>query len=207
MTSVKITECATPDELYCHFSGEHEAQDTYIELDVRHGTLLADYNGVIGSGIPFEVFHGFERRYAIPLLTGDAANRVMREIAPLADRILADWEEHWDGNNMVARLGEDARAAEEEIEQHLGVHAGADAWVSGDQGFPAEDLIAEWDIDGAVNGCEAEEYGITAETSDERLDEIAQKIAQELAECSGSKVAVVDGLDEYLRGVRRDLTV
>ncbi|MET9663119.1 hypothetical protein [Streptomyces sp. NPDC006510] len=36
-----------------------------------------------------------------------------------------------------------------------------------------------WDIDGAVNGCEVEEYEITAETADERLDEIEQQILDE----------------------------
>ncbi|OLO25473.1 hypothetical protein PZ61_0237960 [Streptomyces sp. MNU77] len=58
---------------------------------------------------------------------------------------------------------------------------------------------------GATNGYEAEEHGITAETSDERLDEIAEKITGDLAECGSSTVAVVRGLDDYLRGLRAEL--
>jgi hypothetical protein len=48
----------------------------------------------------------------------------MRQIAPLADRILADWEEMWNGNNHVAVLGDDAQAAEEEISAEIGYGAG-----------------------------------------------------------------------------------
>ncbi|MFF5893821.1 hypothetical protein ACFY72_34395 [Streptomyces globisporus] len=203
MTDVKIIRCSEPDELYRHFDGQSEPQGTYIELDLQQESLLADYDAEIGGGSPAAVHHGFERRYAIPVLIGEAANRVMEEIAPLAVRMLADWEEIWDGNNMVARLGEDARAAEAEIEEHLGL--GYDGQRFEHQGFSDSDLVGLWDIDGATNGYEAEEYGITAETSDERLDEIAAKITGDLAECGESTVAVVHGLDEYLRGLRAGL--
>ncbi|MFJ3576045.1 hypothetical protein [Streptomyces rubiginosohelvolus] len=149
MTDVKITRCTEPDELYRRYNGQSKPQATYIELDLHQESLLADYDAEVGSGSPAAVRHGFERRYAIPVLTGEAANRVMEEISPLAARV--------------------------------------------------------WDIDGATNGHEAEEHGITAETSDERLDEIAAKITQDFAGCGESPVAVVHGLDDYLRGLRADL--
>lgn len=205
MTDVEIIECTDPTALYRHYDGQSEAQGAYIELDLREGKLFADYNGDIGNGVPFSVYHGFDRRYSVPVLTADAVNRVVRELAPLANRILADWEEVWDGRNMVAELGDDAKAAEAEIEERLGLSLGYGDYGFENQGFGDEDLVAEWDIDGATNGCEAEEYSITAETTDERLDEIEAEITRDLAEGSPSEVAVVHGLDEYLRGLRRDL--
>ncbi|MDH6544934.1 hypothetical protein [Streptomyces sp. SPB4] len=196
MSDVKIIECTTPTELFRHYDGQSGAQPAYIELDLPNGTLSADYNAEIGNGIPFSVYHGQDRRYGIPVLTADAANRVMKEIAPLADRILADWEEIWDGSNTVVRLGEDARAAEDEIEARLGV---AHPY---EQVFGEEDLVGQWDISGAVNGEEAEEFGITAATSDERLEEIEAEILENLADCGESPVAVCAGLDAYLRTLR-----
>lgn len=197
--SVEIIKCAEQDELYRHYTGQSDAQPAYIELDLRRGTLLADYDGVIGSGVPAEVWHGFERRYNIPLLTADAANRVMQEIAPLADRILTDWKEHWDGNNMRARLGEDAVQAEEEIERLLSDY-------EDDSQNGIADVVQEWDADSAVNGTEAQEYGITADTTNSRLDEIEEDIRKQLESVSDEgAVVVLNGVDTYLRQVRDDL--
>lgn len=202
MTKVRIIECTEPAELYRHYDGQSEPQPAYLQLDLKAGTLHADYDGEIGA-TPFSVHYGFDRRWDIPLLTAKAANRTLREVAPLADRILADWEEKWDGNNMVAVLGEDAQAAEEEIEKLLGLPTGY-----GDdpnQGFPDSDLIGVWDIGGATNGCEVDEFGITADTTDARLEEIEQEILTGLAGCGDSPVAVCHGLDDYLKGLRDDL--
>lgn len=203
-TTVRIIECTSPTELYRHYDRQSEAQPAYIELDLREGTLLASYNAEIGNAIPFSVHHGFERRYGIPTLHGEAANRVMKELALLADRILADWEEEWDGNNMVAVLGDDAKEAEEEIQERLGLNLGYGDFDADTQGFDPDDLVTEWDIDGVVNGEEAEEYGITADTTDARLDEIEAQILKDLAEC-GPGVGVCHGLDDHLRELRDNL--
>ncbi|MFJ5680242.1 hypothetical protein [Streptomyces sp. NPDC093097] len=203
MNDVKIIRCTTPTELYRHYQRQTEPQNAYIELDLREGTLLATYNAEVGNARPFTVHYGFERRYPIPLLTAEAANRVMEEIAPMASRMLADWEQDLDArqSNLVAKLGTDAQAAEAEIQTHLG--GDTDCGFAGDnQGFDAGDLVAVWELDGAVNGCEADEYGITAETTDERLEEIATEITRDLAALGESKVAVVDGLDDHLDDLR-----
>jgi transcriptional regulator with XRE-family HTH domain len=205
MTKVRIIECTEPTELYRHYDGELEPQPAYIELDLKAGKLYADYDSEIGNGKPATVHHGFDRRYRIPVLTAEAANRVLHEIAPLADRILADWEEDWDGNNMIAVLGEDAQAAEEEIREHLGLNLGYGDLDEATQGFDRIDIVTEWDINGATNGQEADEYGITADTTDARLEEIEQEILADLAACNGSKVAVCHGLDDYLKQLRDEL--
>ena len=201
-TTVRIIECTEPTELYRRYDNEFQAQPAYIELDLRNGTLLADWDAEVGNAVPAAVHHGFERRYPIPVLTGDAANRTMTELAPLAERIVADWQEEWDGNNSVAVLGPDARAAEEEIREKLGCDLSYGTIDADTQGFDPSDLVAQWDIDGATNGAEATEYGITADTSDERLDEIEAEITKDLASVSDSNVAVVHGLGDYLRQVR-----
>ncbi|RZD62941.1 hypothetical protein C0Q58_14470 [Streptomyces albidoflavus] len=193
---VTITYCTSSTELFHQFKGEHERQSAYIELDLRNETLLASYDGVVGSGSPFSVAHGFERRYVVPLLTGEAANRLMDEIAPLASRVVADWEEHWDGSNFVAVLGEDATAAEAEMEELLSAET---------DGGSTDSLVAEWDLDGAVNGNEVAEFGITADTTDARLDEVEAEILAGLARCSEASVAVCDGLSGHLRGLRDEL--
>jgi hypothetical protein len=64
-----------------------------------------------------------------------------------------------------------------------------------------------WDVDGACNGTEVEDYGITADTTDERLDEIEEDIRKSLAEVSGSAVVVLDGVAEYLRDKRLEIAV
>lgn len=198
--SVRIIECTEPTELYRHYDGQTEPQPAYIELDTQAGTLLATYNAEIGNGIPFSAYHGLDRRYSIPIITAEAANHIMREIAPLADRVIAGTEAEWDGSNTVAKLNDDAHAAEDEIEKILGC-----GYPYSEHPFTDEDLVAVWDVDGAVNGDEVEEYGITADTTDERLDEIAAEITQNLADCGESGVAVVTGLDAYLAGLRQEL--
>ncbi|MFI8944103.1 helix-turn-helix domain-containing protein [Streptomyces syringium] len=204
--SVRIIDCTEPAELYLHYDGQSEAQPAYIELDTQDGTLHADCNAEIGGAVPSSVYHGLHRRYGIPALTADAANRVMQEIAPLAERIIAGTEAEWDGNNTVAVLSDDALAAEEELEAHLGLPSQEHGYSDEpNQGFDDGDLIAVWDIDGATNGCEVDEYDITADTTDDRLDEIEAEILRDLVGCGESGVAVCHGLDDYLRELRDDL--
>lgn len=203
--TVRIIECTEPAELYRHYDGQSEPQDVYIELDTQNETLSATYNAEIGNAIPFTVHHGLDRRYGIPILTAEAVNRIMHEIAPLADRIIAGTTVEWDGSNNVAILNEDAQAAEEEIEKLLGLPSQEYGYGESNQGFDDSDLVGVWGIDGATNGCEADEYGITADTTDTRLEEIEQEILSDLAACNGSAIAVCHGLDDYLKGLRNDL--
>lgn len=194
-TSVKIVACTSETELFRLYDGQFEPQDCYIAVDLRDGTIWADYDPEIGNARPFEVHYGFVRRYPIPILTGAAANRVLREIvAPRAERMIADWEKVWDGNNMIARLGADAQAAEQEIEALLG------------EGFPERDLVQVWDLSAAVNGDEVAEFGISADTTDERLAEIEAEILAQLADCCDGTVAVCPGLLDYLTELRDELS-
>ena len=204
--SVRIIECTDPTELFVQYHGQSEPQPAYIELDTQEGSLHATYDGEIGGAVPFTVYHGLDRRYGIPVLTAEAANRVMQEIAPLADRVIAGTKVEWDGRNNVAILNEDAQGAEEEIEEFLGLPSQEHGY--GDepnQGFADSDLVGVWDINGATNGSEVDDYDITADTTDDRLEEIEQEILADLAACGESSVVVCPGLDDYLRELRDDL--
>ena len=191
---INIQQCTEAAELYRHYEGQTEPQPAYIELALNTGSLSASYNAEIGNAIPFTVYHGFERRYSIPVLTAEAANQAMERIVPLAERIVADSDTHWDGNNTVIVLGDDARAAEAEIEDYL------------EGNFDESDEVTVWGIDGATNGEEAELYQITPATTDERLAEIAATITTDMVECSASDVVIVEGIEDYLEDLRADLT-
>jgi hypothetical protein len=194
--SVRIIETAAEDALYRRYDGQTSPQPCYIELDLNNGTLSADYDSEVGNAVPSTVRHGFERRYAIPAVTGSAADDLMRKIAPLADRVLADWDSEWDGNNTVAVLGEDAAEAENEIVEMLE----SDEDLADD-----EDLVTVWGVDGVITGSEADEYDITAETTDERLDEIEEEIRKGLIDISPNGIVVLDGIDRHLRELRDEL--
>ncbi|MFE1358873.1 helix-turn-helix domain-containing protein [Streptomyces harbinensis] len=195
MTEVTIRPCGTDTELHRHYSREHKAQPTYIELDLEDGVMLADYDSEVGGGSPEAVHHGRVRRYRIPVLTAAAANSLMEELKPLAQRVLDGATIEWDGSNKVGRLNDDAAQAEAEISDRLDIEG---------EDWDESETVAEWDIDGATNGNEREEYGITATTSDERLEEIAATILDDLAEVSESGVAVCPELLPYLKQLREE---
>lgn len=204
--TVSITECTEPAELWRHYSQQYDAQPCYIELGLKDGVLLASYDADIGSATPDVVYHGIDRRYSIPILTGEAANRVMREILPLAERILADSKVEWSGTSWIGVLGDDAQVAEEELREHLGLPTPGNGYrQEANQGFDESDLVAIWTIDGVVNGQETVEYGITADTTDERLDAIEAEILSDMSDCGSGSVAVCHGLDAHLRELRDDL--
>ena len=202
MDTVTVTvSTVEPTELHHQYPHEHGPQPCYVEVDLENRHVAADWNPEIGNAIPARVFHGFARRYPIPALTSTATNELLAKIRPLAERMVADWDERPDryGNNMKAVLGDDAQAAEEEVEALCGHPAD---WGGGH--WDASDMVTVWDIDSATTGDEAEEYGITPATTDERLEEIEEEIRQLLADVSDSDEVVLEGIDEYLAGLRDD---
>jgi hypothetical protein len=97
-------------------------QPCYIELDLEDGRLGAGYYG--GDGIPFSVRHGRTIHWNIPPLQSRAVNRILREIAPLAQTIADNSDIAWDGNNNVGELSKAAEAARDEIGRLLGEENG-----------------------------------------------------------------------------------
>jgi hypothetical protein len=196
VTEIRVTFCNAPDELYCHYQGEHRVQGAFIALHLADGRLYASYNAEIGNGIPASVYHGQVRRYPIPVLTADAANRLLREIGPLAQRIADDWEDDWDGSNYNAVLGTDACKAEDEIGK-----------LTDSERFGIGDLVVEASACDWMTGSpgEAAELGVTAATADDELAEIAARTTREAATGGDYGYIILAGLDDYLRDLRETL--
>lgn len=193
-TTMVTINTVAPAELHRQHPGQNEPQPCYVEVDLDNQLVLATYNAEIGNAVPAAVMHGIERRYEIPALTSTVANELLAKIAPLAERMVSDWEKTWDDHNHVAVLGDDAEAAETEIEAMC-----ADMWED-------HEKVTVWDTDGAIAGDEAETYGITADTTDERLEEIEEEILASLKEVSASDEVVLEGVTEYLESLRDDAT-
>jgi hypothetical protein len=119
----------------------------------------------------------------MPLLTAAAANNLLRELAPLAARIIAGGSVEWTGSNHVSVLDEDGQAAEAELMETLE----AIAQDSGRRPGVITELDAEeW----FTNDVLAALTSLTADTTDAQLAQLAAE--QERKAASGH----VDG--EYL---------
>jgi hypothetical protein len=172
------------NELHCHYSRQTSAQGCYVELDCKNETLSASYNAEIGNAIPFSVYHCHNQRWGIPALTESAANDLLDEILPLAERAVAGYESEWDGNNHVAKFDDDAQAALDEIAEIC------DA-IEPDE----SNSLQEWDVgDWLDNGDKPD-----AETSD---DDLAKMVSD--AEPDDDNVVINGDIEEYFNEIRFD---
>lgn len=132
-TKIRIRK---PGQLYCRYPGQTAPQGTYIYLDCRDGEFGVDYNPEVGNAIPFGVYHGHVQRIGIDILTQDAIEALLIEIAPLAQRVVDGYSSVWDDNNYVARFAADALQALEEIQARCARPLDDDdilqVWVLGD---------------------------------------------------------------------------
>jgi len=179
---ITIQEIKTTDELVHMYPGQSDPQPCYVELDLQDGVMTADWNSEIGNAIPFTVYHGHVRRYSIPSLSADAANDLMRELLPLAERVVAGYESVWDGHNNVAILTDDASEANDVIEE----------WCQ--QEFDGNDVLEYVPGDSWCN----EFSDDISEKTDDELESMA-KDAEGTALKDGY---VVDGMLEALSDIR-----
>lgn len=189
--TIKPLDETNPTALFRHYDGETYAQSCHIELDLRDGELTADYDGEIGNAVPMTVWHGIVRRWGIPCLTAEAANTLMREIAPLAQRVLDGASIEWDGNNNVGRLTDDAQAAEEEL---LGLLAGDVELTT-----VCEEEASDWWSEGGLP------EDLTADTTDEELAAIVEREEQDATTMQADVYTVLTGAEEYLTARREEM--
>lgn len=183
---VTITRVTEPDELFCKYPGQFNVQPVYLELDTRTGKLSCSYNPNAGGGTTFDHFHRLILSTGIPCLTADAANALMDEVAPLAQRVIDGADEEWNGNNNVGVFTDDAMQAWEEIE-HI-----CDAWSADED--PSL-TVSWWDVsDWFSEGDEStiSSLGITADTTDEQLDAIATEQVEIARTNSVAGYAILD---------------
>ena len=205
MTTITINKIEQMD-LHKHYDRQTSAQDCYIELDCESGVLSASYNSEIGNAIPFSVYHGHDQRFGIPALLGDAANALMSEIEPIAQRVVDGYTSEWDGNNNVARFTDDAKTAIEEI-RALCDNTEADESNSiqeCDAGDYLQNIVFRYGSDGkqckydwAVS-VKLDTFGtITDKTTDTELDAIEAAI-----DADAESNVVINNLSKWLREER-----
>lgn len=181
--------------LHRQYAGQHKAQPCYVSLDCASGRLTAEHDPEIGNAVPFVVYHGHVQRWSIPALKADVVNALLREIAPLAERMIAGYERVWDGHNHVAEFSEDADEADDAIvalcnrvTEDADEHSTVQVWDA-----------SEWfgGIGNAAAQCEA--LGITAETTDDELRTIADAADVEAAD---DDVDVLNGTLRHMEWLR-----
>lgn len=190
-TRVTIKQVSGKEDLFRWYS---QHQGVYVELGLSDGILLADYNSEVGNGMPASVYHGIDLRFPLSqVLTADGANKLLAEIAPLAQRVLDGSEVDWDGRNHVGRiLTDDAQAAHDAIEALC-------------EGINVEDngVLEIWSTETVGDLWTAADAGVTAATTDEELRAIEKRLVEEFADGMGADL-VIHGLDDHLKELRRE---
>ena len=197
MTKITVKKVAGRTDLYRKYPQQCEAQDCYVELDCRQEVLSADYNAEIGNGVPMSVWHGNDQRWGIACLNADAANRLLDEITPLAERVCAGYTCEWDGSNNVASFDTDATAAIEDI---------AELCRLTDESYAEDRCIVytarEW------FGQEPDAYtvkalGIKLDSTNEEISKIASLTLEDALD--EGLADDIEGIEEYLLELRDDL--
>jgi hypothetical protein len=193
MSKIRIIPVKEEGDLYYHYSGQINQQKCFLELDFNEDepTLSANYDPEIGNAIPRYVWHNRARRFPIACIKASAANGLMKEALPLAERIYAGYECNWDGSNWVGSYTDDAEQASEELQRLCDDYSGVEEY-----------MVNVWDAHDWLAGSDASELGITAQTTDKELKDIAERLEHE-AKSDG--VHVIRGLEDYLERVRDEL--
>lgn len=179
-------------DLYLRYRGQTSPQPCYVELDCESETLSAEVDGSIGPGTPFRVWHGRAIRWSIPALTESAAEGLLLDLIPLAQRIVDGYSCEWDGSNHVGKLTEAAAEAAEAIRDLC------------DRNWSEGEVLSVWDARdwyGQVGSGAylAGELKITAETTDEGLAAIVER------EEDQASPARIEGVERFLRDLREEL--
>ena len=88
MANINVTHLDTNElhPLWRRYDGQLTTQPAFIEHDTRDGSLIADYSGEVGGGVPEDVWNGKRRRYAIsPQLTCAEINVLLDDVAAVLD--------------------------------------------------------------------------------------------------------------------------
>ena len=193
-TKVHITPCAAENgvlhPLYHKYQQEIEGQPAYVELDVRTGSLYADWDAEVGNGVPADVWHGLRRRYGIiNILTTDEINTLLTELAPIAQRIVDGTDIQSDGLQDRPVLSEQAQAAEEELTD-----------VCRAAGTTSIGIIDAAMYYGEVST--AHLHDVTAQVKADTTDEQLSALVEEAQLDGRTDGATITGLDEYFEELR-----
>ncbi|MFD4947002.1 hypothetical protein ACFWNT_31870 [Streptomyces sp. NPDC058409] len=194
---LNVLRCTAPDALFRRYPHASAPQPAYIELGLEDGVFLASYDPLVGPGRPVEVASGIDRRWAIPALKGEAANELLGELAPFAQRVLDGAAVEWDGENYVGRLITD------DADEAYGLITVRCEAIDATE--HSQDVLPVWDMDSIGSPWSADDAGITAASSDDDLDAIETRLLREFREEQEQPDAVVHGLSAHLRWLRDEL--
>jgi hypothetical protein len=157
----------TPANALAHqYTGQLRPQGVYIEMD-DDGDVTVGWNGEIGTAVPMPVWHRRWLRWTFPVIpTVDAANHLLDACAGWLQRVHDGHSIRWDGSNHVGALTEDANAADDAIQHHLDTYP-----------WDETDTVQIWDAADWLDGHDG--FGITAATTDEELETIADRLVDE----------------------------
>lgn len=118
-TEIRIESPNGKAPVYAKFDGQCQPQPAYIHIG-ENGSIYADYDGSVGSGVPANVWNKRDSRISIRQTTSGKALRELfadEAFLGLVRRYYDGFDTEWNGSNNVGRLTEDAREALSEIER------------------------------------------------------------------------------------------
>ena len=107
--------------LYCKYSGQHQPQDAFVEMD-EYGFVSASYNPEVGNAVRMDVYQRRTLRFGItPYLSGDELADIVtsEEVTNLLAIIYAGHDVRWDGSNHRGYLDGEAESALDELADYL----------------------------------------------------------------------------------------
>ena len=110
---------ATP--LYCKYSGQHQPQDAFVEMD-EYGFVSASYNPEVGNAVRMDVWARRTLRFGItPYLSGDELADILSQekVKNWFATIYAGHDVRWDGRNNFGYLDGEAESALDELMVYL----------------------------------------------------------------------------------------
>lgn len=97
--------------VFAQYPAQSLPQSAYLELDIRDGSLDADYSGETGNAVPSDVWHNLVLRFKLmPETTSDQIAALIDEHKQTFQEILNGAEKHWNGNNWIGKFTDEANA-------------------------------------------------------------------------------------------------
>lgn len=166
-----IREISIRDEeapLYMHYSGQINPQSAYLEI-AQDGSIDAAYDAEIGNGVPANVWHGQRRRLPIPneLSKMGVLDLIEDHCADL-QTLIAGMDDNWDGSNWIGTLTETASAAYDRLDalNEIDIEDYCHIEVADANDVDTRDLLGD-------------DETITAETTDDEIEAMAERIRAE----------------------------
>ncbi|WP_276681533.1 hypothetical protein [Thalassolituus oleivorans] len=121
MTTLNIKfEASTANRfpVYAKYEGQHQPQPAFLELDIRDGSLTADYSGEIGNAVPVDVWNNLILRFTLqPETTAEEIERIIEENKETFQGILNGAESEWNNSNWVGKFTDETQEIINELSQ------------------------------------------------------------------------------------------